>query len=446
MTFGTMEWRWDTEEEDVDEDAINKAIEIEIRSSGRESGSGTLDLDNEEGYSYEVYYAFDHVFSGYNSAESFEAINIEIREMPQLSARDVELAKMIATYYQEMEELFESGELTKAIKKEFDEAIENIFSQMSPEAQSPLGAETFEAPYVGSDALMDISKNTDLSSFTTSELTKSSAIHGDFDTASLDYSGHQNLEVRCETFDAEEMMIPRWTPEGVIMTPVSDAYGAFYGADGRPIMLISKVSRESMTDEDWEEAKKEIEESQNSTFKIGIPEYFRAERNAEDEWSEDFSGTTTYYTTYIPTPELPDIKCKECGDSMYVDSLEYNGDDCEIIYACSCKYVAPTCNECGVSISSWACGAGEGLCPMHSTCQKPKCVESRANLGIASDGKAYPKRDMSIYGRGSEPNKDAECFGAESPSATIPSWATPLATVIGFGLGFLGIRELKRRA
>ena len=175
----------------------------------------------------------------------------------------------------------------------------------------------------------------------------------------------------------------------------------------------------------------------------------RGEYDAEDEWSEGRHGTTTYYTTYIPTPELPDIKCKECGDSMYVDSLDYNGDDCEIIYACSCKYVAPTCNECGVSINSWACGSGEGLCPMHSTCQKPVCVERRANLGIASDGKAYPKRDlsnMSIYGRGNAPNKDAECFSAESPSATIPSWATPLATVIGFGLGFLGIRELKRRA
>ena len=170
------------------------------------------------------------------------------------------------------------------------------------------------------------------------------------------------------------------------------------------------------------------------------------DKDAEDEWSEGRHGTTTYYTTYIPTPELPDIKCKECSDSMYVDSLDYNGDDCEIIYACSCKYVAPTCNECGVGINSWACGSGEGLCPMHSTCQKPKCVESRENLGIASDGKAYPKRDMSIYGRGNAPNKDAECFSAESPSATIPSWATPLATVIGFGLGFLGIRELKRRA
>ena len=64
------------------------------------------------------------------------------------------------------------------------------------------GAESFEAPHVGSGALMDISKGTDLSSFTTSELTKSSAIHGDFDTASLDYSGHQNIEVRQSEFAA----------------------------------------------------------------------------------------------------------------------------------------------------------------------------------------------------------------------------------------------------
>ncbi len=59
-------------------------------------------------------------------------------------------------------------------------------------------AESFEAPYTGTGSLMGISGDTDLSSFTPDELTKSSAIHGDFDTASLDYSGHQNLEVRAE--------------------------------------------------------------------------------------------------------------------------------------------------------------------------------------------------------------------------------------------------------
>ena len=65
-------------------------------------------------------------------------------------------------------------------------------------------AETFEAPYAGVGSLFGIGQNTGLEGFTTSELTTSSAIHGDFDEASLNYSGHQNFEVRAETdYDAE---------------------------------------------------------------------------------------------------------------------------------------------------------------------------------------------------------------------------------------------------
>ncbi len=59
-------------------------------------------------------------------------------------------------------------------------------------------AETFEAPYGGAGSLMDIGKSTPLENFTDEELTTSSAIHGDFDQASLNYSGHQNLEVKAE--------------------------------------------------------------------------------------------------------------------------------------------------------------------------------------------------------------------------------------------------------
>ncbi len=59
-------------------------------------------------------------------------------------------------------------------------------------------AETFEAPYAGAGSLFSIGQNTGLEGFTTSELTTSSAIHGDFDEASLNYSGHQNFEVRAE--------------------------------------------------------------------------------------------------------------------------------------------------------------------------------------------------------------------------------------------------------
>ena len=67
-------------------------------------------------------------------------------------------------------------------------------------------AETFEAPYAGAGSLFGIKQDTGLEGFTTSELTTSSAIHGDFDEASLNYSGHQNFEVRAETIDGRHRM------------------------------------------------------------------------------------------------------------------------------------------------------------------------------------------------------------------------------------------------
>tara|TARA_B100001778_G_scaffold80298_2_gene64950 strand:+ start:2232 stop:4610 length:2379 start_codon:yes stop_codon:yes gene_type:complete len=71
-------------------------------------------------------------------------------------------------------------------------------------------AETFEAPYGGAGSLMDIGKATPLADFTDEELTTSSAIHGDFDQASLNYSGHQNIEVRAEMeFDYTENQEPK---------------------------------------------------------------------------------------------------------------------------------------------------------------------------------------------------------------------------------------------
>ena len=60
-------------------------------------------------------------------------------------------------------------------------------------------AESFEAPYGGIGSLFGIGGDTEIGGFSTSELTGSSAIHGDFDSASLNYSGHQNLQVRAET-------------------------------------------------------------------------------------------------------------------------------------------------------------------------------------------------------------------------------------------------------
>ena len=65
--------------------------------------------------------------------------------------------------------------------------------------------ESFEAPYSGSGSLMGIKQDTSIGDFSTKELTESSAIHGDFNEASLNYSGHQNIQVRgSESFEAED--------------------------------------------------------------------------------------------------------------------------------------------------------------------------------------------------------------------------------------------------
>ena len=54
------------------------------------------------------------------------------------------------------------------------------------------------------ESLMDITKDTSLGDFTSKELTESSAIQGDFDHASLNYSGRQNIQARAETFQADD--------------------------------------------------------------------------------------------------------------------------------------------------------------------------------------------------------------------------------------------------
>ena len=73
------------------------------------------------------------------------------------------------------------------------------------EYQDDVEMSSFEAPYGGAGSLMDIGKETPLADFTGQELAESSAIHGDFDQASLNYSGHQNLEVRAEDVDFYEL-------------------------------------------------------------------------------------------------------------------------------------------------------------------------------------------------------------------------------------------------
>ena len=85
---------------------------------------------------------------------------------------------------------------------EHDEEVEFYLYESHPDfcegmRNSLKESETFEAPYAGLSSLFKFGDNESaLGGFTAKELTESSAIHGDFDSASLNYSGKQNLEVR----------------------------------------------------------------------------------------------------------------------------------------------------------------------------------------------------------------------------------------------------------
>ena len=109
-------------------------------------------------------------FNDYFGAETFEARDGELKT---LYAYIEFLEKKFGNHYEEFVELGLDPYQTKE-------------------------AETFESPYAGAGSLFGIKQDTGLEGFTTSELTTSSAIHGDFDEASLNYSGHQNFEVRAE--------------------------------------------------------------------------------------------------------------------------------------------------------------------------------------------------------------------------------------------------------
>ena len=91
------------------------------------------------------------------------------------------------------------------IPEHLHNSLDKCYDIMNDVVKDSRKAETFEAPYGGADSLMDIGKETPLADFTDEELTTSSAIHGDFDQASLNYSGHQNLEVRAEDVDFYEL-------------------------------------------------------------------------------------------------------------------------------------------------------------------------------------------------------------------------------------------------
>ena len=95
-------------------------------------------------------------------------------------------------------EHIEESEVKVTASNEYEargEALRMLEEGGLDDEEFELVAETFESPYAGAGSLFSIGQNTGLEGFTTSELTTSSAIHGDFDEASLNYWGIKTLKL-----------------------------------------------------------------------------------------------------------------------------------------------------------------------------------------------------------------------------------------------------------
>ena len=139
-------------------------------------------------------------YGGYmdNSPANFSFVEFN----DYFGAEDKEFTFAYAVHDKNTGEEIDDGEVTVTASNENEargEAMRMLEEGGLDDEEFHLHAETFESPYAGAGSLFSIGQNTGLEGFTTSELTTSSAIHGDFDEASLNYSGHQNFEVRAES-------------------------------------------------------------------------------------------------------------------------------------------------------------------------------------------------------------------------------------------------------
>jgi hypothetical protein len=213
---------------------------------------------------------------------------------------------------------------------------------------------------------MGIAKDTPLEQFTDEELTKSSAIHGDFDTASLDYSGHQNIEVRADTdaytYAYTEGHSDSRKKEG--FNPSIDKRDSKNFHD----ILRQKAEMESLTPnivdvsnrigetvgrvrvqddaDDMEDVFVEVENEDGDVIMEG---------KLEDEWTPNMEDMDYYYgESFEATPKW---ECDDCGE-MHDD--EGDAESCCVI---DCEHhdsymegygtaeggssIQFVCNECG---------------------------------------------------------------------------------------------------
>jgi len=209
-----------------------------------------------------------------------------------------------------------------------------------------------KAPYGGIGSLFGIGGDTELGGFSTGELTGSSAIHGDFDSASLNYSGHQNLQVRAEDSPSPSSPleeVPATVPSPA--EPTNESFNAeeekFVDCDycGRNIDLYDETNDSISCDECGKVAcgsyKCNYSKNPKETWEeftcgecvkgFGAEEYFDCGCPAEFVEYKDFSQW-----------EYDGVQCNSCGynsclDCHHIDSTSANINDwkCYEGYGCN---------------------------------------------------------------------------------------------------------------
>lgn len=259
MTFGRVDYNWVTDPQDMEltdenfsiidahiRDEVRYIIDNDNDNSSGEGNlySGDLNITQEDEDEFTIYYYWGSPFTtGVNSAESFEAQstftqtqiiakNPKKQKLNQYSKRNTSLKGADLSGYDlsgaDLSDANLNGanltnvylghaDLTDAYLS--DANLNNANLNGADLTRANLGhadltradlryADLTRANMSGANLtnatlnranMSGVKKAEDLSSFTSKELTESSSIHGDFDHASINYSGHQNLIARAES-------------------------------------------------------------------------------------------------------------------------------------------------------------------------------------------------------------------------------------------------------
>tara|TARA_B100000900_G_scaffold366107_1_gene341778 strand:+ start:2377 stop:4131 length:1755 start_codon:yes stop_codon:yes gene_type:complete len=228
-------------------------------------------------------------------------------------------------------------------------------------------SQEFSAPFAGAGSLFKFGGNDSaLGGFTAKELTESSAIHGDFDHAALNYSGKQNIEARAEsanpTGGATGDQIVSWEHNGLSSPsgPPSDIFWSEGSSDGIHIVIPSSqveeltnhfgISKEQLEKIMKHAIKEELETTQQGSYasfpygynddlsniQLDAEGYGDVQKYVSIDFTWDYSGEHEEAVSdgdYYITDQIKDLVESEVengeysGSGWYSYTVEMEDDD-----------------------------------------------------------------------------------------------------------------------